>query len=182
MILDKQVSNIVLIGMPGSGKSTAGVILAKKTARAFVDTDVLIQTAENQTLQQIVDQKGHAELRKIEEALLLGLKIKNHVIATGGSAVYSDAAMAHLKSDGIIVFLDADLATLEQRVGDFSARGIAKRPEQSFAQLYAERLGLYQKHADMIVSCAGIAQETVGDQITARLNEFYCNEKEKNRL
>lgn len=177
--MDKKVSNIVLIGMPGSGKSTVGVILAKKTARAFVDTDVLIQTAENQTLQQIVDQKGHAELRKIEEALLLGLKIKNHVIATGGSAVYSDAAMAHLKSDGIIVFLDADLATLEQRVGDFSARGIAKRPEQSFAQLYAERLELYQKHADITVYCAGMAQEAVCDQITAKLTAIHSNQRRK---
>ena len=179
MVLDKNVSNIVLIGMPGSGKSTAGVILAKKTARAFVDTDVLIQTAEKQTLQQIVDKKGHSALRAIEEALLLDLNVQNHVIATGGSAVYSDAAMAHLQSDGIIVFLDADLATLEQRVGDFSARGIAKRPEQSFAQLYAERLGLYQKHADIAVACAGIAQETVCEQIMAKLTAIHSNQRRK---
>ncbi|MBS0014453.1 MAG: shikimate kinase, partial [Desulfobacterales bacterium] len=138
--------------------------------------DVLIQTAEHQTLQQIVDQKGHVALRAIEESLLLGLNVKNHVIATGGSAVYSDAAMTYLKSDGIIVFLDADLATLEKRVGDFSGRGIAKRPEQSFAQLYAERLGLYQKHADITVACAGMAQEAVCDQIAAKLNEIYRNE------
>lgn len=179
MVLDKNVSNIVLIGMPGSGKSTVGVVLAKKTARAFVDTDVLIQTAEKQTLQQIVDKKGHRALRAIEEAFLLDLDLQNHVIATGGSAVYSDAAMAHLQSDGIIVFLDADLATLEQRVGDFSARGIAKRPEQSFAQLYAERLGLYQKHADITVACAGIAQETVCEQIMAKLTAIHSNQRRK---
>ncbi|MFW6284066.1 MAG: shikimate kinase [Desulfosalsimonas sp.] len=181
-MVNKNVSNIVLIGMPGSGKSTVGVILAKKTARAFVDTDVLIQTAQQQTLQQIVDQRGHVALRAIEEALLLDLDVKNHVIATGGSAVYSDAAMAHLRSDGIIVFLDADLATLEKRVGDYSGRGIAKRPGQSFAGLYAERLGLYQKHADITVACAGMAQEAVCDQIAAKLTASSPKPKEKNRL
>jgi len=121
--MSEKPSNIVLIGMPGSGKSTVGVILAKKTSRAFVDTDVLIQTSRQQTLQEIVDTQGCAALRAIEEELLLGLSVQNHVIATGGSAVYSDRAMAHLQSDGIIVFLDADLPTLEARVGDASARG-----------------------------------------------------------
>ncbi|KAF0157415.1 MAG: shikimate kinase [Syntrophaceae bacterium] len=85
-------SNIVLIGMPSSGKSTVGVILAKMTSRDFVDTDVLIQTSHRRTLQDIVDEDGYAALRKVEEDALLGLAVRNHVIATGGSAVYSDAA------------------------------------------------------------------------------------------
>lgn len=163
----KKCSNIVLIGMPGSGKSTVGVILAKKTSRGFVDTDVLIQTAQQQTLQDIVDTRGYKALRAIEEDLLLHLSVRNHVIATGGSAVYSDKAMAHLKSDGRIVFLDADPATLEARIGNFSQRGLAKRPEQSFADLFEERRVLYHKHADITIDCTRTTQETVCDNIMA---------------
>jgi len=166
----KGPSNIVLIGMPGSGKSTVGVILAKKISRGFVDTDVLIQTSEQRTLQDIVDKQGYAALRTIEEALLLRLAVQNHVIATGGSAVYSDRAMAHLKTDGRIVFLQADLATLEARVGDFSTRGLARRSGQSFAELFEERLALYNKHADITIPCAGTAQEAVCDKIMERIN------------
>ena len=158
-------SNIVLIGMPGSGKSTVGVILAKKTARAFVDTDLLIQAAEKRSLQDIVDTEGYEALRSIEAELLANLSVKNHVIATGGSAVYSEKAMDRLKKDGIIVFLDADLATLKTRVGDFSARGLAKRPEQSFADLFEERLALYQNHADITINCVQKTQEAVCDEI-----------------
>ncbi len=167
--MSEKPSNIVLIGMPGSGKSTVGVILAKKTSRAFVDTDVLIQTSRQQTLQEIVDTQGCAALRAIEEELLLGLSVQKHVIATGGSAVYSDRAMAHLQSDGIIVFLDADLPTLEARVGDASARGLARRPGQSLAELYAERLPLYTRHADITINCAAGTQEAVCDTIIEKL-------------
>ena len=154
-------SNFVLIGMPGSGKSTVGVILAKKTSRDFVDTDVLIQTSQQRTLQDIVDREGYIALRKIEEELLLGLSIQNHVIATGGSAIYSDQAMTYLKSNGILIFLDADFATLESRIRDFSSRGIAKRPDQSFADLFDERFSLYRKHADITIKCGGLTQEEV---------------------
>ena len=163
----KKRSNIVLIGMPGSGKSTVGVILAKKTSRGFVDTDVLIQTAQGQTLQDIVDTRGYKALRTIEEDLLLGLSVRDHVIATGGSAVYSDKAMAHLKSEGRIVFLDADLTTLEARIGNFSQRGLAKRPEQSFADLFEERRALYHKYADITIDCTRATQETVCERIMA---------------
>ena len=110
--------------MPGAGKSTVGVILAKKTACAFVDTDVLIQTSQRRTLQDIVDTDGYAVLRKIEEEILLALCVRNNVIATGGSAVYSDRAMTHLKSGGILIFLSTTLSTLESRVG-ISAREVS---------------------------------------------------------
>jgi shikimate kinase len=154
-------SNLVLIGMPGSGKSTVGVILAKKTSRGFVDTDELIQTSQGRTLQDIVDIDGYLALRKIEENLLLGLSVQNHVIATGGSAAYSDQAMTHLKSDGVLIFLNVDLATLESRVRDFSTRGLAKRPDQSLAELFDERFALYTKHADITIMCVGLTQEDV---------------------
>lgn len=158
-------SNIVLIGMPGSGKSTVGVLLAKRTGRDFVDTDVLIQTIHNRQLQDIVDRDGYLELRRIEEEILLKLDCRNHVIATGGSAVYSPAAMAHLKSRGVMVFLHVDLATLRSRVQDYATRGLAKRPDQSLDDLFAERLALYKAYGDITINCIGLTHEAVCDQI-----------------
>ena len=154
-------SNIVLIGMPGAGKSTVGVILAKLTARGFIDTDVLIQTSQRRPLQRIVDSDGYLALRQIEEQVLLGLDCKGYVIATGGSAIYSQAAMEHLATDGVIVFLNADLSTLQSRVRNFRTRGIAHRPGQSFADLFEERRSLYLKYAELAVTCSGRTQEMV---------------------
>lgn len=162
-------SNIVLIGMPGSGKSTVGVILAKLTSLNFVDTDVLIQVSHGQTLQDIVDTSGHMALRVIEEKELLTLNIHNHVIATGGSAVYSLSAMKHLKSDGIAVFLNVDLPTLESRVCDFDTRGLAKRPDQSFADLFDERFSLYTKYADVTINCLNATPEEICTRIIKEL-------------
>lgn len=164
-IITSDLSNIVLIGMPGSGKSTAGVILAKLTSRDFVDTDVLIQVSQSRTLQDIVDTEGYMALRKVEEDVLLELDRLNHVIATGGSAVYSHAAMTHLKSNAVVVFLDVDLAALESRVSDFNTRGLVKRPDQSFADLFHERFPLYTKYADATVKCSDLTQEEVCAQI-----------------
>jgi shikimate kinase len=162
-------SNIVLIGMPGSGKSTVGVILAKQTSLGFLDTDVLIQTSEGRPLQEIVDSQGYMALRAIEERILLGLQYQGHVIATGGSAVYSQPAMERLRADGVIVFLDADIATLHSRVRDFATRGLAKRPEQSFADLFAERVALYKKYAEITINCSSLTHEEACAEIVARL-------------
>jgi len=162
-------SNIVLIGMPGAGKSTVGVILAKHTSRSFVDTDVLIQTSEKRSLQQIVDEDGHMALREIEERILLGLDLSNHVVATGGSAAYSDAAMKYLRRDGVVVFLHVPFAEIERRVRDFETRGIARAPEQSFADLFEERFALYRKYADITIACEALHQEQVSETIRRRL-------------
>jgi shikimate kinase len=158
-------SNIVLIGMPGCGKSTVGVLLAKLTSRAFLDTDLLVQTAEGRTLQDIVDQNGYMALRKIEEELLLGLNCRNNVIATGGSAAYSSRAMVHLQSQGTIVFLDVDLTTLESRIKDFATRGLAKSPSQTLADLFSERRALYQRFADLTINGSLLDQESVCESI-----------------
>ena len=158
--------------MPGSGKSTVGVILAKQTGRDFIDTDVLIQSEEGRTLQDIVDQDGYLALRRIEESLLINLSVRHHVIATGGSAVYSPAAMRHLRSDGIAVLLHANLATLQQRVQDYATRGLAKAPDQTLDDLFAERLPLYQAYADVLVWCDDLNHEQVATRIVCQLDHW----------
>ncbi len=162
-------SNIVLVGMPGSGKSTVGVILAKLLSYDFIDTDVLIQSSQRRALQDIVDRDGHLALRKIEEDTLLSLDLQHHVIATGGSAVYSAAAMAHLAAIGTVVFLDVELATLEARVDNLATRGLVRRPGQSLADLFAEREALYKRAADITINCTGMTQEAVCSAIIARV-------------
>jgi shikimate kinase len=169
--MTKNLSNIVLIGMPGSGKSTVGIILAKMTSRDFIDTDVLIQISQGRSLQDLVDTAGHMVLREVEENVLLTVNCSNHVIATGGSAPYSHAAMTHLKSNGIIVFLNVDLPTLESRVHDFDTRGLAKRPDQSFADLFEERFTLYTKYADITIECLDLTQEEVCEKIISELKQ-----------
>jgi shikimate kinase len=164
-------ANVVLIGMPGSGKSTTGAILAKMTSRGFIDTDVLIEAKEGRTLQTIVDQDGYLALRAIEERVLLELNCRDHVIATGGSAVYSQAAMEHLRKQGVIVFLDMDLDTLKARVTDFGARGLAKRSDQSLSDLFAERSALYRQYADITVDCAVCGHEEVCARIIDALSK-----------
>lgn len=165
-------SNIVLIGMPGSGKSTVGIILAKMLAKNYVDTDVLIQLAESRTLQDIVNSDGHMVLRDIEERVLLDVDCREHVIATGGSAAYSDRAMQHLKRDGICVFLHVDLPTLRKRIRNYETRGLAKRPDQSFQDLFDERFDLYRRYADITIPASDMSQEAVCEEIVGRLHDW----------
>jgi shikimate kinase len=167
-----QETNIVLIGMPGSGKSTVGIILAKMTSRDFIDTDVLIQVSQGRSLQTIVDNDGYLLLRQIEEKELLALNCKHHIIATGGSAVYGPKAMKHLKSDGIIVFIDVDLHVLESRVSDYKNRGLAKPQNQSFAELFEERLKLYRQYADITIHATNLSQEDVCEEIIKIINSM----------
>lgn len=162
-------SNLVLIGMPGSGKSTIGVILAKRSSHDFLDTDLLIQSVEHRSLQDILDKEGYLRLREIEARVLQGINVQNHVISTGGSAVYSDAAMQHLKRNGTCIYLDVSVDTLRSRITDYETRGIAKRPDQSFADLFEERTQLYRKYADITIRGDGMNQDAVCDAILAQL-------------
>jgi shikimate kinase len=164
--MKNEKSNIMLIGMPGAGKSTIGVLLAKECSKNFIDTDVLIQVNHGRGLQDIVDQEGFLALRKIEEDVLLSMNCVNFVIATGGSAVYSEKAMAKLKADAMTIYLDVPLDELKQRVKNFETRGITKRPDQTFQDLFQERLTLYTKYADIIIPCRQSNQDDIVALIT----------------
>jgi shikimate kinase len=154
-------SNIILIGMAGCGKSAVGRRLAGMLHLAFVDTDDLIVRAQGRSLQEIVNSQGPLGFRRIEEEILLGTNLRGHVIATGGSTIYSTAGMAHLGSIGYIVLLQVELAVLQARVDNAPTRGLVKEPEQSFADLYQERLPLYLKYAEYIYDCGGQGIESV---------------------
>lgn len=162
-------ANLVLIGMPGSGKSTVGVLLAKRLGLGFVDTDLLIQEEAGRTLQAIVDQDGYEALRRIEEQVLLKLDVQHKVISTGGSAVYSARAMEHLKNNGTVVFLDIPFDLVIQRIGDHSMRGISRRPDQSLHALFEERFELYSRYADLTVKGAGLNQDRVCEAVVEGL-------------
>lgn len=162
-------NNVVLIGMPGSGKSTVGVVLAKRTGRGFLDTDLVIQADKEQTLQEIADREGQQALLDAEERACLGVAVDHHVVATGGSVVYSESAMAHLGSLGTLVYMATDLATLESRVGDYTMRGLARRPDQTLADLFAEREALYRRYADLTVETVGRTHDEVGAAIEQAL-------------
>ena len=162
-------SNVVLIGMPGAGKSTVGVLLARELSLGFIDTDVTIQEHEGRSLQSILDTEGYLALRAIEERELLSLDLHRHVIATGGSAAYSAAAMEQLGRDGVVVFLYVAPDVLLSRIHNLGTRGIAKRPEQTWESLYEERLALYRRYADIVIDCGRDNHETVCERVCAAL-------------
>ena len=159
--------NIILIGMPGAGKSTVGVLLAKALSRDFVDTDVLIQAAEGRRLQEIIDSDGLDAFLALEERHVLALTPHGAVIATGGSVVYSDPAMTHLKRHGRAVYLQLPLPDLEARITDMDSRGVVIAPWQNLADLYHERLPLYEAFADITIDSAGLNQNQIVTRISS---------------
>ena len=162
-------TNLTLIGMPGAGKSTIGIILAKNLGLGFIDTDVLIQINRQKTLQQILDGSDHLTLRAIEEAEICKLNVSRHVIATGGSAAYSERAMTHLGRMSLIVFLQVSFAEIERRIRNFATRGIAKAKDQIFRELFDERQLLYRRYAELTVTCDGRDQEEIAAHIARSL-------------
>ena len=161
--------NIVLIGMPGCGKSTVGVVLAKVMGMQFCDTDIVIQQREGRKLQDIINEDGNDAFLKCEEEALVALDIDSAVVATGGSAVYSDKAMRHLKSTGKVVYLKVSAAEIERRLADFAARGVAIKDGMTVKDLYNERIPLYEKYADITVVGEGVDIPAVIGKIAEEL-------------
>lgn len=143
--------SIILIGMPSSGKSTLGVLLAKKLGYRFVDSDLLIQEREGRLLHEIIAEEGNEGFLTIENKVNSAIEEKNAIIATGGSVVYCDEAMAHLKTLGKVVYLRIPFDEMRRRLGDFSHRGVIMRHGNSLEDMYAEREPLYEKYADITV-------------------------------
>ncbi|WP_439102805.1 shikimate kinase [Congregibacter sp.] len=164
-----QFQTVSLIGMPGVGKSTVGVILAKLIGMEFTDTDLSIQAREGKTLQQIIDSDGHLRLREIEEEVLLSEPVNGRVLATGGSVIYSEAIMERLRAAGPVVYLRADVATLVQRVAANPDRGIASGADQTFEDIYNERTPLYERFASHSVDAMGGSADAVASLIVQEL-------------
>jgi shikimate kinase len=148
-------NNVVLVGMPAAGKSTVGVLVAKRASLAFVDTDLLIQSAAGRSLERVIEEDGREAFGRLEEAQVLALDVRDTLVSTGGSVVYRQAAVDHLRALGFVVFLDAPLSEVRARIGDPAARGLVRRPGQTLDGLYAERRPLYVSACDAIVDCAG---------------------------
>ena len=160
------MNNIVLIGMPGSGKSTIGVILAKRLGYDFVDTDKLISDREKTTLQDIIDKKGVSEFLKIEGIVGEELNIDNTVIATGGSMVFSDSAMKNLLKDSKCVFIDVTLPEIKRRVKNIDTRGIAMEKDDTLDTLYEKRMPKYREYADITVE---VKQNSKIDNVVSKI-------------
>lgn len=171
--------NITLIGMPGAGKSTLGVVLAKRLGYRFVDTDLLLQEGTGMLLSDLIERRGIEGFIEEENKLLEGLRCSHHVIATGGSAVYSEQGMENLKKLGRVVFIDIDMTELPKRLRtDLFTRGVVIRSGSTLQDLYDERRPLYQKYADITVNTVGLstleAVELLSDAIAS-------DEQEKRR-
>ena len=166
-----RLDNVILIGMSGAGKSTLGVLLAKALGKHFTDTDILIQQKTGRLLQEIIDSDGVDRFLEIEEEIVSSLNLHDCVVATGGSVVYSDAAMHHLKAHGTTVYLSVDYDELFLRISNISDRGIVFKGKNDLRAVYEERLPLYRTYADITVECTGHGVEQSVDEITAALKK-----------
>ncbi|MCF8057355.1 MAG: shikimate kinase [Desulfocapsa sp.] len=162
-------TNIVLIGMAGAGKSTVGRELAPLLGRGFVDVDSLIEEEQETLLQEVLKNLGVHGFRQVEENILLSMDYHDHVIATGGSAVYSRSGLEHLQRSSVLVFLDVPLPVLKKRVGDFSSRGLVKASDQSFDQVFTERHPLYLKYADLVIDCSDLSVAEICTSIQSQV-------------
>ena len=158
--------------MPGAGKSTIGVLLAKTMLMSFTDTDLLIQKKYSSSLCDIISSKGIDEFLKIENGVICEEDFENSIVATGGSAVYGENAMKNLKKNGVVVYLKVNADELEKRICNIHTRGIAMKEGTTIRELYSERAPLYEKYADITVDCSDSTPEQCVDEITALLKGY----------
>lgn len=163
------MKNIILIGMPGAGKSTVGVVLAKKLGLQFLDSDLIIQEKEKKLLYQLIDELGEAGFLMLENKINAAIEVKNAVIATGGSAVYGKEAMEHFKENGTVVYLRLPYEELQERLGDLHERGVVLKKGATLRNLYEERAPLYEDWMDMAVDCEGKQIREIVEEISKKL-------------
>lgn len=163
------MKNIVLIGMPGAGKSTIGVILAKALLYAFTDTDLIIQSKYGMSLSEIINKDGTEAFLKIENDVIAGCTFSNCVVATGGSAVYGEDAMKKLRENGTVVYLKLPVSELEKRLSNIHTRGVAMKKGETIADLYEKRRPLYEKYADITLDCYGLTAEECVEKIISNI-------------
>ena len=155
-------NNYIMIGMPGAGKSTIGVLLAKALGYNFVDTDLVIQQKEGRLLREIIATEGNERFKVIEEEVNAGLEVEQSVVAPGGSAIYSDVAMKHFQEIGTVVYLKLSYDTVKKRLGNLQKRGVVLEKGQTLEDLYNERVPLYEKYADVTVTLDNLS---IGDSL-----------------
>lgn len=158
-------SNITLIGMPASGKSTVGVLLAKRLGYSFVDVDLVIQEKEGRLLKEIIEAEGTDGFLEVEDRINRELDVKHSIIAPGGSVIYGEAAMAHLKDISTVVYLKLSYEEVEQRLGDLKDRGVALADDMTLSDLYQERVPLYERYADITVDETGQTPGATVDEL-----------------
>ena len=164
-----RMKNIVLIGMPGVGKSTVGVVLAKNLGFGFLDSDLLIQEKHKKLLHELIEEQGIEGFWQIENEVNASIWTDNTVIATGGSVIYGKDAMEHLKQIGTIVYLELSCEELSVRLGDLKERGVTLKQGQDLAGLYQERMPLYEKYADLTIDCEGKMIRDIVQEIKKRV-------------
>lgn len=170
------MGNVILTGMPGAGKSTIGVVLAKIWGYQFIDSDLLIQAQEGKVLSQLIKEYGVEEFLQIENRVNAGIRTDRAVISTGGSICYCDEAMQHLKESGPIVYLKLDYKVIRRRVGSLTDRGVAMRNGKNLRDLYEERVPLYEKYADITVDLTGLRLQKSIRLVQQKVEEYLSAE------
>lgn len=166
-------TRVILTGMPGAGKSTIGVVLAKRMGMRFVDSDLVIQEQYGRLLHELIEEYGIEGFWKLENDVNANLSPANSVIATGGSAVYGQGAMEHFQKIGVVVYLKLPYKEIEERLGDLNARGVTLKPGQTLKDLYEERTPLYEKYAQITIECSGKSLREIVTEIHGILNRIH---------